>query len=178
MRMWPNNSEHPIDPPKNFFARWEGSSQFWFGGVPMLLLATLAMIVLGPVACFKPSPEVVIYAAQDQEFAEPILKQFEKQTGIKVRAVYDSEAVKTVALANRLLAEASHSRCDVWWSNEALRTRQQIRRVQRFGQPNPNTHSSLRLGKRRAGGQILTASLQSSLKPLTSKRARAIHVLG
>jgi iron(III) transport system substrate-binding protein len=41
-----------------------------------------------------------------------------------VRAVYDSEAVKTVGLANRLLAERSRPRCDVFWSNEELRTRQ------------------------------------------------------
>ena len=47
-----------------------------------------------------------------------------KQTGIKVRAVYDSEAVKTVGLANRLLAERSHPQCDVFWGNEELRTRQ------------------------------------------------------
>jgi len=50
------------------------------------------------------------------------------QTGIKVRAVFDSEAVKTVGLANRLLAEAAHPQCDVWWSNEALRTWQLERR--------------------------------------------------
>jgi iron(III) transport system substrate-binding protein len=68
--------------------------------------------------------EVVVYAAQDQVYAEPILKDFEKQTGIRVRAIYDSEAVKTVGLANRLLAEQGHPRCDVFWGNEELRTRQ------------------------------------------------------
>ena len=67
---------------------------------------------------------VVIYAAQDQVYAEPILREFEKETGIKVKAVYDSEAVKTVGLANRLLAERSHPQCDVFWGNEEMRTRQ------------------------------------------------------
>ncbi len=71
---------------------------------------------------------VIIYTSQDQQFAEPILNDFTKQTGIKVRAVYDSEAVKTVGLAQRLLAEANYPQCDVWWSNEALRTRQLARR--------------------------------------------------
>ena len=52
------------------------------------------------------------------------MKEFEKETGIKVKAVYDSEAVKTVGLANRLLAERSHPQCDVFWGNEELRTRQ------------------------------------------------------
>jgi iron(III) transport system substrate-binding protein len=41
-----------------------------------------------------------------------------------VLPVYDSEAVKTVGLANRLLAEASHPQCDVFWNNEELRTRE------------------------------------------------------
>ena len=71
-----------------------------------------------------PPRQVVIYAAQDQVYAEPILREFEKETGIKVKAVYDSEAVKTVGLANRLLAERSHPQCDVFWGNEEMRTRQ------------------------------------------------------
>ena len=50
-----------------------------------------------------------------------ILRQ---QTGIKVRAVFDSEAVKTVGIANRLLAERNHPQCDVFWGNEEMRTRQ------------------------------------------------------
>ncbi|MDB6016463.1 MAG: Extracellular solute-binding protein family 1 [Pedosphaera sp.] len=69
------------------------------------------------------SPSVVIYTSQDEEYADPIFKDFEKQTGIQVRAVYDSEAVKTVGLANRLLAERNHPQCDVFWNNEELRTR-------------------------------------------------------
>ena len=68
--------------------------------------------------------QVIAYCAQDQEYAEPILREFTKQTGIKARAVYDSEAVKTVGLANRLLAERQHPQCDVFWGNEELRTRQ------------------------------------------------------
>ncbi len=67
---------------------------------------------------------VVIYTSQDQVYAEPILREFERRTGLRVRAVYDSEAVKTVGLANRLLAEKDHPQCDVFWSNEELRTRQ------------------------------------------------------
>jgi iron(III) transport system substrate-binding protein len=68
--------------------------------------------------------EVIVYTSQDQLYAEPILKEFEQETGIKVRAVFDSETVKTVGLANRLLAERSHPQCDVYWGNEELRTRQ------------------------------------------------------
>jgi iron(III) transport system substrate-binding protein len=67
--------------------------------------------------------EVVAYCAQDQEYAEPIFRDFERETGIRVRPVFDSEAVKTVALANRLLLERDHPQCDVFWGNEELRTR-------------------------------------------------------
>ncbi|MBI2950324.1 MAG: substrate-binding domain-containing protein [Verrucomicrobia bacterium] len=64
------------------------------------------------------------YVSQDQVYAEPILREFTRQTGIDVRTVFDSEAVKTVGLANRLLVERAHPQCDVFWGNEALRTHQ------------------------------------------------------
>ena len=41
-----------------------------------------------------------------------------------VHAVFDSEAVKTVGLANRLLAEKSRPQCDLFWGNEEMRARQ------------------------------------------------------
>ena len=69
-------------------------------------------------------PQVVVYCAQDQVYAEPIFRRFETTTGIKVRAVFDNEAVKTVGLANRLVAERHHPVCDVFWGNEEMRTRQ------------------------------------------------------
>lgn len=82
----------------------------------------LAGAILG--GCFAGGRNsVVLYCAQDQELAEPVLAEFTRRTGIRVRAVYDSEAVKTVGLANRLVAESGHPVCDVFWSNEELRTR-------------------------------------------------------
>ena len=72
----------------------------------------------------QPASEVILYCAQDQVFAEPILAEFTRRTGIRVKAVFDSEAVKTVGLANRLLAERGHPACDVFWGNEEFRTRQ------------------------------------------------------
>jgi iron(III) transport system substrate-binding protein len=70
------------------------------------------------------APVVIVYTSQDEVYAEPILKDFEKQTGIEVRPVYDSESVKTVGLVNRLLAESRNPQCDVFWNNEEFRTRQ------------------------------------------------------
>ena len=72
----------------------------------------------------REQPHVIAYCAQDQTYAEPVFLQFEHETGIKVRAVYDNEAVKTVGLANRLIAERAHPVCDVFWGNEEMRTRQ------------------------------------------------------
>lgn len=66
--------------------------------------------------------EVVIYTALDQIYSEPILKAFEKKTGIRVRPVYDSEAAKTTGLVSRLVAERERPRCDVFWNNEIART--------------------------------------------------------
>ena len=86
------------------------------------------VLLLYCCSCRQQEREVILYTSQDQQFAEPILAEFTRQTGLKVRTVFDSEAVKTVGLANRLLAEASHPQCDVWWSNESLRTRQLMRR--------------------------------------------------
>ena len=92
--------------------------------LPIIVVGLAILIfVLVPLSS-KPMKQVIAYCAQDQEYAEPILREFTKQTGIKVRAVYDNEAVKTVGLANRLLAERRHPRCDVFWGNEEMRTRQ------------------------------------------------------
>jgi iron(III) transport system substrate-binding protein len=66
--------------------------------------------------------EVVVYTSVDQVFAEPILKKFEEQSGIRVLAVYDVEANKTTGLANRLLAEAPRPKADVFWNGEFVQT--------------------------------------------------------
>jgi iron(III) transport system substrate-binding protein len=75
-------------------------------------------------SCAPKPAEVVVYASQDQVYAEPILREFSQSTGIKARPVYDSEAVKTVGLAVRLDREKPNPQCDVFWNNEALRTYQ------------------------------------------------------
>lgn len=66
--------------------------------------------------------EVVLYCSVDQEFAEPIIKQFEERTGIKVLDRYDTEASKTVGLVNRLKAESSNPIADIFWSGEIFYT--------------------------------------------------------
>jgi iron(III) transport system substrate-binding protein len=66
--------------------------------------------------------EVIVYAALDREFSEPILERFTRETGIDVRGVYDVESSKTVGLVNRILQERRRPRCDLFWNNEILHT--------------------------------------------------------
>ncbi|MCU0724439.1 MAG: extracellular solute-binding protein [Planctomycetes bacterium] len=67
-------------------------------------------------------PAVVVYSALDQVHSEPIVRQFEKDTGIRVKAVYDVEAVKTIGLVNKIVEEAGNPKCDVFWNNELVHT--------------------------------------------------------
>lgn len=43
----------------------------------------------------KVTNEVIVYVSEDQVFSEPILRDFERDTGIKVKAVYDTEETKS-----------------------------------------------------------------------------------
>jgi iron(III) transport system substrate-binding protein len=67
-------------------------------------------------------PEVVVYAALDREFSEPILNDFAAATKIKSLGKYDLESTKTVGLTQAIISEASRPRCDVFWNNEILHT--------------------------------------------------------
>lgn len=65
--------------------------------------------------------EVVVYTSVDQVFSEPVLRRFERESGVRVRAVYDTEETKSTGVVNRLIAEADHPRADVFWSNDPVR---------------------------------------------------------
>ena len=65
-------------------------------------------------------PQVVVYCSVDQPLGQTVLAEFEKQTGIKVVARYDTEANKTVGLVRRLRAEADAPVADVFWSSEVF----------------------------------------------------------
>lgn len=83
-----------------------------------------AMFVAGAVFLRPQEPirRVTIYTSVDQVFSEPILKAFETSTGIRVDALYDAEAAKTVGLVNRLIAEKQAPLADVFWNGEILQT--------------------------------------------------------
>jgi len=64
---------------------------------------------------------VVVYVSEDQVFSEPILKDFERETGIEVKALYDTEETKSTGVMNRLIAEKNNPQADVYWANEPIR---------------------------------------------------------
>ena len=86
------------------------------------LIVLLTTFIFISCSSGKPKKEVVIYTSIDQVFSSKILKEFEKETGIKVKAVYDTEASKAVGLEKRLLQERFHPKADIFWNSENLRT--------------------------------------------------------
>ena len=84
------------------------------------LLVTICLLSL-LAGCGK-KDEVVVYAALDREFSEPVLQRFERETGISVLPKYDDESTKTVGLTNAIIQESNRPRCDVFWNNEILNT--------------------------------------------------------
>lgn len=87
------------------------------------LICSLAfVIVLLSAGCSDNANTVVVYTSVDQVFSEPVLKQFETETGIEVKAVYDAEETKSTGVLNRLIAEKNNPQCDVFWSGDPART--------------------------------------------------------
>ncbi|HHT9124599.1 MAG TPA: extracellular solute-binding protein [Candidatus Brocadiia bacterium] len=79
----------------------------------------LLMVIFG--CSRKISNKVVVYVSEDRVFSEPILMDFERDTGIRVKAVYDTEETKSTGVMNRLLAEKDNPQADVYWANEPIR---------------------------------------------------------
>ena len=74
------------------------------------------------IGCTKSADRVVVYSAQDEEFATGLFAAFERDQKLKIAPKYDTEANKSVSLAAELEAEAPLPRCDVHWNNELLGT--------------------------------------------------------
>lgn len=89
-----------------------------------LLILVLVPLVSGcGYGNHAPAPaRVVLYCALDREFAEVVLGDFEKATGLRVVRRFDTEANKSVGLFQELVREAGKPRADVHWNNEPLAT--------------------------------------------------------
>jgi iron(III) transport system substrate-binding protein len=87
-----------------------------------LLHPLVGLIGLLAASCGSGS-DLVVRISLDQPFSEGLVKEFEKETGLKVRAQYDIEASKTVGHVRAIIEEAkSRPRTDVFWNNEVAQT--------------------------------------------------------
>src|ERR1700746_2957022 len=90
-----------------------------------LTIGLAALVILAftvwRVVSTPQTPVVVVYVSPDQVFSEPILRDFEKDTGVKVRAIYDTEETRSAGAMNRLIAEKNNPQADVYCANEPIR---------------------------------------------------------
>src|SRR6266481_5814487 len=85
------------------------------------VVLTLALIPILSSCRATSSRTVVVYVSEDQVFSEPILKDFERETGITAKSVFDTEESKSTGVMNRLIAEKDNAQADVYWANEPVR---------------------------------------------------------
>ena len=98
--------------------------------MPTRLIRSIAILcsIAAAIGCRGPEPSqdsqrsVTVYVSTDRVFSEPVLREYEKRTGVRVNTVYDTEETKSTGLANRLIAEQVRPQADVFWSNEPVRT--------------------------------------------------------
>ncbi|RKU39155.1 iron ABC transporter substrate-binding protein [Candidatus Poribacteria bacterium] len=79
--------------------------------LPVLLVLTL----VGPVAASNHAETLTIYSGRSKSLVEPIIKQFEEATGIKVEANFGG----TTQLAAALLTEGDKSPAALFWAQDA-----------------------------------------------------------
>lgn len=87
---------------------------------PLPGLLAVALVTLA--GCQRAETRVVVYCAQDREFAEGVFADFERETGLTVVPKFDTEANKSVGLVEELRREAGRPRADVHWNNEPIGT--------------------------------------------------------
>ncbi|MEX2545925.1 MAG: iron ABC transporter substrate-binding protein [Phycisphaeraceae bacterium] len=78
-----------------------------------LIVAFVLILILG-----RPGPaddELVLYAGRSRALIEPIVEQFQEQTGIRVRPRYGN----TAELAMALREAGERARADVFWAQDA-----------------------------------------------------------
>jgi iron(III) transport system substrate-binding protein len=92
--------------------------------MPLSRRSFLGLLPASLLLCGCPGvrPRVVLYCAQDREFAEGVLAGFTERRGLPVVPKYDTEANKSVSLYQEIVAEKVRPRCDVFWNNEIIST--------------------------------------------------------
>ncbi len=60
-----------------------------------------------------------VYSSLGRLLNQPVLAEFERDTGMRMKAARDSETTKTTGLAHRLISVKEHPQGDVFWNTEA-----------------------------------------------------------
>ncbi len=95
-----------------------------------LLLLVLLLAFPSLAGCIKKTDnEVVVHAALDREFSQPILDDIGGELGIRVLSKFDQESNKTVGLVTGIIQSKNRPQADVFWNNEILHTM----RLQKMG---------------------------------------------
>jgi iron(III) transport system substrate-binding protein len=89
----------------------------WIVLASLFLLSFLSL----PACSRKVTDSVVVYTSVDDVFARPIAQRFERETGVTVQLVPDTEETKSSGLLNRLIAEKQRPQADVFWSGDPVR---------------------------------------------------------
>jgi iron(III) transport system substrate-binding protein len=106
----------------------------------VVLAAALALAWVG-ASCDRdssppgqsPASQVVIYTSVDDVFARPLAERFQRETGIEVKLVPDTEETKSTGLVNRLIAEKDRPVADVFYSGDPMRAG--VLKLQGISQP-------------------------------------------
>jgi iron(III) transport system substrate-binding protein len=101
---------------------WQKAHGWLSVGLRLLSILPLLLFALLSTGCGSTAPRVVVYCAQDRDFAEGLFATFTQRTGLAIAPHYDTEATKSVSLYHELVTEAGRPRCDVFWNNEILGT--------------------------------------------------------
>ena len=89
--------------------------------IAVVAALVVAAVMVGLTSCSSKQQPVIVYVSEDQVFSEPILRDFERDTGIRVKPVFDTEEAKSTGVLNRLLAEKNNPQADIYWANEPIR---------------------------------------------------------
>ncbi len=88
-------------------------------GCTVYIVSTL----LCAIGCIrKTDNEIIVYAALDKEFSQPILTDLEKSMGLRILTKFDQESNKTVGLVTDIIENQARPRTDLFWNNEILHT--------------------------------------------------------
>ena len=95
----------------------------------LISFISFLIFIISFTACEKKPNEkfLIIYCSVDEIWSAPLFDKFTELTGIKIKTVFDSEANKSVGLANRLIAEKKNPVADIYWSGEPLQSERLVK---------------------------------------------------